>query len=75
MYENNVGQIDRIIRVVLGVIFVALVVYFGFLVSTVGTLEIVLAVIFGILAIVMFVTAYFATCPLWSILKINTNKA
>ena len=69
MFENNVGQIDRIIRVVLGLIFVALVYYFF------TTNDVMFYVLFAILALIMFVTAIFGTCPIWSLLKINTNKA
>ena len=72
MFENNVGQIDRIVRVILGVIFAMLVYYFF---TNNGSLDMLLAVIFAILAIIMFVTAIFGTCPIWSLLKINTNKA
>ena len=72
MYEKNVGQIDRIIRVILGIIFAVLMIYF---ILAGATLDLVLAGIFAILAIIMFVTAFFGTCPLWSVLKINTNKA
>ena len=72
MFENNVGQIDRIIRVILGVIF-AVLMYFFFVGS--GSLDLILAVIMAVLAVIMFVTAIFGTCPIWSLLKINTNKA
>lgn len=69
MFENNVGQIDRIIRVILGIIFAGLV-YFYFTSN-----DVLLYVIFAVLAIIMFVTAIMGTCPIWSVLKINTNKA
>ena len=72
MYEKNVGQIDKIVRVVLGVIFAILMIWF---ILAGATLDLVLAAIFAILAIIMFVTAIFGTCPIWSVLKINTNKA
>lgn len=73
MFENNVGQIDRIVRVILGLVFAALVYYF--FTSNNGITDVVLFIIFAILAIIMFVTAIFGTCPIWSVLKINTNKA
>ena len=74
MMEKNVGQIDRIVRVILGVVFAVLLVYFV-TVSGAGTVEYVLALVFGILALIMFVTAAMGTCPIWSVLKLNTNKA
>lgn len=73
MFEDNVGQIDRIVRAVLGVIFVVLVYYF--FTNNSGVTDVVLYVVFGILAIIMFATAIFGTCPIWSVLNINTNKA
>ena len=72
MMEKNVGQIDRNVRIILAVIFAVLMVYFF---MNAGTLDLVLAVIFAILAIIMLVTAVMGTCPIWSALKINTNKA
>ena len=72
MFEQNVGQIDKIVRAVLGIIFLVLA-YFFFVGN--GSLDLLLAVIMVILAVVMFVTAIFGTCPIWSVLKINTNKA
>ena len=73
MFENNVGQIDRVIRAILGVVFVVLVYYF--FTNNNGVTDVVLYVVFAVLAIIMFVTAIFGTCPIWSILHINTNKA
>ncbi len=67
MMEQNVGQIDRIIRVILGLIFAVLV--YVFLNS------IAVAAIFGLLAIIMFVTAALGTCPIYSVIKFSTNKA
>lgn len=68
MMEKNVGQIDKIIRVILGIIFLILAYV------TYGD-QLILAVIFVILAVIMFVTAALGTCPIWSVLKVNTNKA
>ena len=72
MFENNVGQIDRIIRVVLGVIFAILVYYF--FTNNNSITDVVLYIIFAVLALIMFVTAIFGTCPIWSLIKVNTNK-
>jgi len=67
MFEKNVGQIDRIIRVILGLIFAALGFYFF-------SSQVILAGVFVILAIVMFFTAAMGTCLLYSPFNINTNK-
>ncbi len=72
MFEKNVGQIDRIVRVILGLVFAALVYYF-FTTSS-GIIDVVLYVVFAILAVIMFVTAILGTCPIYNVLKINTNK-
>ena len=71
MFEQNVGQIDKIVRVILGIVFLVLA-YFFFVGN--GSLDLVLAIIMVILAVVMFVTAIFGTCPIWSLIKVNTNK-
>ena len=72
MMEKNVGQIDKIVRVILGVVFAVLLIYFAL--QNTGTVDLVLALIFAILALIMFVTAIMGTCPIWSVLKVNTNK-
>lgn len=72
MMEKNVGQIDRIVRIILAIIFVVLMAYFF---MSAGTVDLILAVIFAVLAIIMVATAVMGTCPIWSALKINTNKA
>ncbi len=73
MMEKNVGQIDRIVRIILAVVFAILLVYFVTLTGA-GTVDYVLGLIFAILALIMLVTAIMGTCPIWSVLKVNTNK-
>jgi hypothetical protein len=62
----NVGNIDRIVRIVVAVLFAAL--YFGGVVT--GTLGIILLV----LGIVFALTAAVSFCPLYLPFKINTVK-
>jgi hypothetical protein len=62
----NESMVDRIIRGVLGLVLLAL-----FFTNTVaGTLGIVLAVV-GAIALITGVVGF---CPLYSLLKISTNK-
>ena len=74
MIEKNVNLYERITRLILGVIFVITMLYFVTL-KTVGAVDLVLALIFIILALIMFVTALIGTCPIYSVFKLNTNKA
>lgn len=62
----NESMVDRIIRGVLGLVLLAL--YFSNMVT--GTLGIVLAVV-GAVALITGVVGF---CPLYSLLKIRTNK-
>ena len=62
----NMGTVDRIVRVVVGVVLAA-VGFFG----TTGVWSIVLYV----LAVVMFVTAAVGFCPLYLPFGISTKKA
>jgi hypothetical protein len=58
--EKNVGKVDKIIRYILGVVFLIL----GY--------EIHWA--FYILAAIAIITAALGTCGLYSLFKISTNK-
>jgi len=62
----NESKLDRIIRVVFGVVLLAL--YFTNVVT--GTLGIV----FVVLAAVAIITGLVGFCPLYALLKIRTNK-
>ncbi|MBI5293897.1 MAG: DUF2892 domain-containing protein [Chloroflexi bacterium] len=64
--KPNMGNIDRIIRIIVAVLFAAL--YFGGVVP--GTLGIVLLV----LAVVFALTSAVSFCPLYLPFKINTGK-
>lgn len=58
----NVGSTDRVVRFILGVVFLVL----AFVLS--GALRWV----FGLLGLVMFATAAINFCPIWAVLGINT---
>ncbi len=60
----NVGGIDRIVRIVLGIIFIIL----GF--STTGTLSI----IFDVIGVILLLTAIIGFCILYLPFGINTCK-
>ena len=64
--KQNMGTIDRIVRLVLAAVFAYL--YFGNIVT--GTLGIILLV----LAAVFVVTSIVAFCPLYTPFKLSTRK-
>jgi hypothetical protein len=64
--KKNMGSTDKIIRMVLAVIAVAL--YFTNVVT--GTLGIILLVLAGIFV----ATSLISFCPLYPIVRISTNK-
>jgi hypothetical protein len=59
MFRNNVGGIDRVLRIVVGVVLLALV--------FVGP-----KTPWGWLGVVPLVTGLFSTCPLYSLVGLNT---
>ena len=64
--KKNVGSIDRLLRIILALVF-ALLIFNGTFAGT-G------AVIFGILAVVLLGTSFMSFCPLYSIFKLSTYK-
>ncbi|MCO5232131.1 MAG: DUF2892 domain-containing protein [Chitinophagales bacterium] len=64
--EPNLGNIERIVRVVIAIILISLY-FLGFVPRTVGIL---LTILGGILV----ASAYLSFCPLWGILRISTKK-
>ena len=64
--NKNMGTADRIIRIVLALVF------FGLIVA--GAVSGVVAVILGILAAVFTVTSVISFCPLYLPLKLSTRK-
>jgi uncharacterized membrane protein len=61
---HNMAGSDRVIRVILGVIFVALALLYG------GLLYIIL----GVLGVVFILTSAVNSCPIYSALGISTKK-
>ncbi|CAM5212812.1 YgaP family membrane protein [Alishewanella longhuensis] len=59
--QINVGAIDRIIRVVAGIVLIAL--------AAIGTIG-----LWGWIGVVPLLTGLFNFCPLYSLLGINTCK-
>jgi predicted PurR-regulated permease PerM len=63
--NRNMGTVDRIIRISLALVFVALI--------ATGTVTGVLAIILGILTAVFAVTSVFSFCPRYLGLKLSTR--
>jgi len=61
LFKNNVGKIDRIIRVIVGILLVGNVFY-------------ALAHPIGWIGVVLIVTGFVGKCPLYSIIGINTKS-
>ena len=59
MFKTNVGGIDRVLRIVAGLVLIALT-----LMGTIGP--------WGWIGVVPLVTGLFSTCPLYSIIGMNT---
>lgn len=62
MFKQNVGGIDRILRIVVGLVLIALV----FVGPTTA---------WGWIGVVPLVTGLFSTCPLYSLIGLNTCPA
>ncbi len=62
--EKNVGMIDRVIRIILGIILLYL-----FVVNTVAAPWSYLVALIGL---ILLVTGIIGTCPLYSMLGMNT---
>jgi hypothetical protein len=65
--KTNESILDRIIRVILGAVLLAL--YFT------GTVTGGLGVVFIILGAIALITGVVGFCPLYALLKVSTNKA
>ncbi|MCS6847725.1 MAG: DUF2892 domain-containing protein [Anaerolineae bacterium] len=62
--KKNMGNLDRGIRIVVAIIFAALI--------ATGTVSGVLAIVLGVLAAVFVLTSLIGFCPLYAPLGINT---
>lgn len=63
---KNVGSVDRIVRIVLALVFVGLI--------ATGTVSGWVAIVLGILAAVFVLTAAVGFCPLYAPFKLSTRK-
>lgn len=64
--KRNMGNVDRVIRIVLAAVVAVL--YFA------NQLSLVAAVILGILAVVFLVTGTVGVCPLYLLFGISTKR-
>ncbi len=62
LFKNNMGKVDRIIRVILGVVLIGNVFY-------------ALQTPIGWVGVILVVTGIAGICPLYSLLGINTKSA
>lgn len=62
--KKNMGNADRVIRIILAIVFVSLY-YTGTLTGTLGITLVVLSVVFLLTSLVSF-------CPLYAIVGLNT---
>jgi hypothetical protein len=63
---KNIGQFDRLIRVLIAVTILILIIT--------GQLTGILAIFFGILAVVFAGTAFIGTCPIYLMFKISSRR-
>ena len=61
LFKNNTGKVDRIIRIVVGVLLV-------------GNVFTGLQTPLGWIGLILIVTGLFGTCPVYSLLGINTKS-
>ncbi|MFQ5419199.1 MAG: DUF2892 domain-containing protein [Anaerolineae bacterium] len=64
--QKNMGSVDRIVRIVLALVFAALI--------FTGTVSGVWAIILGILAVIFVATSFLSFCPLYLPFKLSTLK-
>jgi hypothetical protein len=69
--EQNVGNTDGLVRIVVGA--VAGLVSLGIVSGTVG-LPAILSPVLGLVAVILLVTGATNTCPLYSVLGLNTLR-
>ena len=60
--KQNVGRVDRWIRIVIGVVLLSLIVFLS------GGIRWI-----GLIGLIPLITGLFGYCPIYSLLKIKTN--
>jgi Na+(H+)/acetate symporter ActP len=63
---NNMGVLDRIIRVIIAIVIVVLYYY--------GQMTGLAAIILGLIAVLFFMTSCIGYCPVYHLLGISTKK-
>ena len=66
--QKNEGTVDRVIRVILGIILIGLGVYFQ---SSWGMVAMIVLIVLGLVALI---TGIIGFCSLYKLLKISTIK-
>lgn len=66
MFATNIGTLDRVLRIILGLVLIALFLFYPALGAWKWA-----ALAVGVIALV---TAFVSNCPLYSILGLHTNK-
>jgi hypothetical protein len=61
LFKSNVGKLDRVIRIIVGVILV-------------GNVFVGLQTVVGWIGLILIVTGLFGTCPVYSLVGINTKS-
>lgn len=64
--EKNVGTIDRVVRIIIGIVLVYL--------AATGMVQGIVMYIVGLFGLIMLATAVLLYCPLYVPLKINTTE-
>ena len=64
--EKNAGTIDRVVRVVIGIVLL-------YAVAT-GMVQGIVMYVAGLLGIMMLITAALAYCPLYPVMKMDTTS-
>ena len=68
--KTNIGTIDRVIRLIAGVVLITMALVSGFTVFDINVIRIV----FVVIGAVLIVTALANFCPLYRLLGFRTNK-
>ena len=64
--KRNMGVIDRIIRLVIAIVLISLFAS-GILAGTIGTILLIIAIVFALTSVVGF-------CPMYTIFRIKSKK-
>ena len=67
IFKKNMGQIDRIIRIMTGLVMM----YFGFIDQSVID-SLVVNIIIGIFGIISIIFAYLSFCPIYTLGNVST---